>query len=247
MIPRPTFDLHPAGHPVLSHAHIDVFASYFIKRYFLRSLNVPKAIKATELMNLSSKEDGLRFEFTDLGTYEGHQRLGRLYIKRKLVLLDNCMRGTRAISLPFVVAHEVAHWILHRDCSIATIRENSAMPDDDDATTEAITLPIDRTPLQWVEWQASALAAAMLIPEVAANLAVNRVHKQIFQTIRQPDVIYNNMTPGNVLEASTKLGLVADMFCVSKTVATIRLKHLKLYEEQAAISPHTDLSSFQTR
>lgn len=232
MFPKATIELHPAGHPVLSHPYLDKFALVFLRRYFEKHVQRPTVLSANDLIEVAKREEGLKFEFTDLGSLDGRKRLGSTYLKGRLILLDNCLLDTRRVSLPFVTAHEIAHWILHRGCAIKDLRNKDAMPDDDVSMDNPPVPVFERTPLQWIEWQASALAAAILIPEEAAKLAVRAAHRSQFQTRRQNGLIYNNGSPSAVLEADVKLGLVAEMFGVSKTVTRIRLKHLELYEEQ---------------
>lgn len=244
MIVRPTFTVRSDGQPQLSQEQLERFAEQFLTRYFPSCLASPTKLRATDLLQLFQTEDGGSFSFADLGQEFGRKRLGRLYPKRKHILLDSCLCRERDVSLPFVTAHEFAHWLLHRDCPLKELREAESFPDDD-AERESMNHPRwSRGPLEWIEWQANALASAILVPRQQAAIAVLNVNATHFPTHRQQHLIFKNLTPAGRGEADIKLGVVAEAFGVSKTVTRIRLSRLGLYQEQPQPKAQPNLSAF---
>lgn len=232
MLTRPNLRYLSDGHPILSQREIEAYAETLLKTHFPSRLAVPKPLTAAELMTLVRDQDGVVTERDDLGS-EGHRkRLGRMYLKRKIIVLDHVLFGERQISLPFVMAHEVSHWLLHRDCNITAIKEREQFPDDDDETEDIDKSLQGWTALQWLEWQASKLAGALLIPRLAAHLTLVGLQKDMGFSESRLGVIYENSSAEGRAESAEQIEWVAKLFDVSKTVTRIRLSNLGLYRKQ---------------
>ena len=126
---------------------------------------------------------------------------------------------------------KLAHWLLHRDCSIAVIKQKDEFPGDGEEVEDADKSAVGWTSLQFIEWQASKLGAALLIPKIAAIHSIYSIQIGLSVPLRQ-GVIYENKEPEGRAESDRHLGLVAQEFGVSKTVARIRLTDLSLYHQQ---------------
>jgi Zn-dependent peptidase ImmA (M78 family) len=241
MLKRPHLDYHPNGHPVLSRQQIDAYAVQFLTAYFPNNLRNPSILSPVALLTKAHDEDGLNTTILDLGHESMKKRLGRIIPAKKLIILDPCLHEERHISLPFVVAHEVAHWLLHRDCKIAAIRAGESFPDDDEQTEQIDAADIGWTSLQWIEWQANKLAAALLIPKEPAIQAIYSLETELGINT-QKGIIYENPTPGSRIETYTLLDRIAALFGVSKTVTRIRLTDLQLFQKQKPNTPRPRLS-----
>ena len=231
MLRRPNLQYHPSGHPILSARAIEEYAEGFLAEYFPSHLPGPSPLRAAALISLVGDQDGVRTADDDLGLEGLRKCLGRMYLKRKLIVLDRVLFAERQISLPFVMAHEFAHWLLHRDCEIAAIKLQEKFPDDSDEAENPDKLDSGWTSLQFIEWQASKFAAALLIPKMAAIRAIYSVQTDLSIPLRK-GVIYENTTAGGRAESEQQLELVAKIFEVSKTVTRIRLADLSLYHQQ---------------
>lgn len=197
-------------------------------------------LRSDELLALVNNEDGVKNSIQDLGYQDVRKRLGRMYLKEKEIVLDTCLFAERKVSLPFVTAHEFAHWVLHRDCAIAAIRAKKSFPED--GTEEAEFSNLRWTSLQWIEWQASKLVAAMLIPKAAAIIAIWTVQSELAINTRK-GLLYENSNLSGRVETMAQLSRVSEMFGVSKTVAKIRLRDIGLYHQQTPSEIRTNRSA----
>jgi hypothetical protein len=186
-----------------------------------------------EVLELLNREDGVMTQRQDLGWVGAKKRLGRMYLKRKIVVLDDVLFGERQISLPFVVCHELGHWLLHRECNISAMKERELFPEDDEYAEE-FSSSVDPawSSLDFIEWQASTFAAAVLLPFAAACAAILEVQEQLGIAMLK-GVIYENVTPEGKALADQQVKAVAERFDVSQMATRIRLKNCKLYHEQA--------------
>lgn len=231
MLPRPKLRYHPDGHPVLSQREIEDYAELLLKTYFPSNMVVPRPMTAGALMVLANEQDGVVTEPGDLGSEGIRKRLGRMYLKRKVVILDHVLFAERQISLPFVMAHEFAHWLLHRDCSITIIKGREQFPDDGDETEGIDKSILGWSAIDWLEWQASKLAGALLIPRLAAYNSIVGLQREMGITVRH-GIIYENPTPESRAESEEQIERIAKFFDVSKTVTRIRLADLGMYQQQ---------------
>lgn len=231
MLPRPTLRYHPDGHPVLSHREIENYAEALLKDHFPARLTVPSPLTAPDLITLVHDQDGVTVERAELGSDGIRKRLGRMYLKRKHIVLDDILFTERQISLPFVTAHEVAHWLLHRDCSITSIKEREQFPDDGEDAEEIDKSVLGWSALHWLEWQASKLAGALLIPRAAAHNTIIGLQNNMGIALNR-GIIFQNPTPESRAESEEQIEWVAKLFDVSKTVTRIRLADLGMYQRQ---------------
>lgn len=239
MLKRPSLSYHHNGHPVLSRSQIDLFATEFLAAYFPSNNIHPSRLSANDLFDLVERHDGVTHAIDDLGHDSLLKILGRIFLAKKHIILDSSLIGDRAISLPFVAAHEVAHWLLHRDCDIAAIRSNENLPDDDEETEQIDASLTTWTSLEWIEWQANKLAAALLIPTRAAINAIYALQGDMAINTRK-GIIYKNSGVQGSIETHAQIIKIAALFGVSNTVARIRLKDLGLYHEQVPSKQQPD-------
>lgn len=132
------------------------------------------------------------------------------------------------------MAHEVAHWLLHRDCDISAIKEREQFPDDDDETEDIDKSVQGWTALQWLEWQASKLAGALLIPRLAAHNTLVGLQKEMGFSQNRLGAIFENSSTEGRAESAEQIEVIAKLFDVSKTVTRIRLSNLGIYKKQDA-------------
>ncbi len=232
MLTRPNLRYLPDGHPILSQREIEDYAETLLEAHFPLRLAMPMPLKAGDLMTLVNDQDGVVTTRDDLGSKGHRKRLGRMYLKRKTVVLDHVLFGERQISLPFVMAHEVAHWLLHRDCDITAIKEREQFPDDDDETEDIDKSAQGWTALQWLEWQASKLAGALLIPRLAAHNTLVGLQKDMGFSQNRLGAIFENSSTEGRAESAEQIEWIAKLFDVSKTVTRIRLSNLGMYKKQ---------------
>lgn len=124
----------------------------------------------------------------------------------------------------FTLAHEVAHWLLHRSYHSPThqqyqMRDNKAYIVCRKQDIECSARQF-RSENDWEEWQADCLAASLLMPKETFTRAFERV---VVQNQFSKEMIYKRVSRETESVFKRDLGKV---FNVSKKAVEIRLKDL---------------------
>lgn len=138
---------------------------------------------------------------------------------RGTVLITTDLAGLRNIPrCRYTKMHESAHWILHQDVGVTACKRIEQYRVE------------NRTPHDWMEWQADALAAAMLMPQGVFADYVRRA-------IRKEGGTSGYLVEGNQTDRCRFyeiIGDVASTFRVSHRAAQIRMIHLGLIRTESA-------------
>jgi len=226
------------GMYILDRSQIDEIATMLLQYY------QPSALAHTRPVDIDAlAEDGLclTVRYAALGFGSGVLGLTAFEDVENLPCLDDMFRPTR-ISLSagtvvihtelqgnkprrrFTVAHECAHWVLHRSFHSPT-NQKYAFRAQQSPYRACRAERIERTrqytfktDTDWGEWQADTLASALLMP------------LKPFRSFSE-QIIYNNyhrryLLPKTNWEYFETIEEIADQFQVSKTAAEIRLKQL---------------------
>lgn len=138
---------------------------------------------------------------------------------KKQIHVDASLVGTERYA--FIVAHEIAHFFLHTNLEVdQSIYENQS-DSSYDPTIGKHLLINDR---QWIEWQASQLAACILLPK--HSVLYKLVEYQTRIGIRNKGTIYVDNNPQNVSDFKNILCILSDYFGVSSTNLKYRLSDL---------------------
>ena len=223
---------------VLSRTEIESMAIAIMKDFnsiFWKNLDIPyKSPQATPIDQFATEYLGLDVTFYPLskdGSFlgltayadteyilnlEGKQHT--LPLKKNQVVLDNGFIDPVKIKdlcgkRRFTLAHECAHQILY------------ALEQDEGKTAcrrlyserRVYDRRSQRKEIDWTEWQADSLGAAILMPSHEIQTAME------FLMPQKKLVTYGNKVPE---ESSLVLTRLCKLFGVSKTAMSIRLKHL---------------------
>ena len=239
------FERKSNGMYIISRVGMDKVAREFLSEYAPNALTKAEPVGissiAEEHLGLTLKYQNLSpngeisglvtFGDTEYDCYDRMFRPVKLEIADGTILIDVSL--SKEISYPrrrYTIAHEVSHRLLHRSyrspsnkqfsfrgkhgALIACRAGNIERPYDDGGT---------KTDPEWEEWQADALAAAILMPkDTFGPLAETMIHS------RTGTRFLSQATPREIRQDIIKR--IAGAFVVSHRATEIRLKHLKLMQ-----------------
>jgi Zn-dependent peptidase ImmA (M78 family) len=133
----------------------------------------------------------------------------------------------------FTLAHEVSHWILHRSYHSPTNQQYRfrAVKNNYVACRESTIesfLDERNTETDWEEWQANALAAAILMPLAS-------FHHKTSQVIREHTGSSYLLDTHSSRDFYRILSQISDTFAVSKSAAKIRMKQLGFIKDISVV------------
>ena len=134
----------------------------------------------------------------------------------------------------FTIAHECAHWILHRPTlKVVPKRPSLNLQQTSDQEDLAIVcrkvttkpkLPGERTAMDWKEWQADNLASALLMPSAAVHTFMKDYTRRLSEKTKFMFADYGEQYVQ--AQTSSLLRQLAALFQVSERTAEIRLNRL---------------------
>jgi Zn-dependent peptidase ImmA (M78 family) len=175
----------------------------------------------------------LNYYWADLGFQGESKVLGKVNFPTKSLFLDETLQSERQIQFRFTAAHEVGHWVLHR---YQPLRLNKRPVDEVVDDEDSLCRLESTTPWDWVEIQANAFAAALVLPKATFQKLLVKVQADI-GIIKNLGFVFKQ-SETNPDFVRTLAGL-SDIYGVSKQSVKIRLRTLKIIEEE-------DLKSLKT-
>ena len=195
--------------PKLSKENIKNKVQFFIKKCG-SSLYQNQYCDIDLLLNELKKQEGLHYIETTLGKHEQAKILGVMISEKKTIAIDMFLNQYPEVKR-FTQAHEIAHWVLHRDCYFP----DYSLADTQERLTMARSLV---TTYDWVEWHANTFAMHLLISEPIFR----RVY-QSAKTLLHIDAPLKDVVPKDYHRLLTFL---SHTFMVSRTVMGIYIKQL---------------------
>ena len=163
------------------------------------------------LIQLMSKKFGLLYKEISLGAVGQQKILGLMAPDENCIYIDPILDQNQNMKR-FTQAHEIAHWILHRNVDLA----DYDLADTEDRFDQHRSLT---TTYDWVEWQANTFAAYLLIPEKRFSMALNKGMTLLH--------IKNQVKDIQPFEFYKLQKILAHQFQVSQTVIGIYYQHFK--------------------
>lgn len=245
------------GVPILSRREIEDIAEQVIHSYKPKLVNSPGVLDV-ELFIENYAE--LEMDYQDL-THDGsilgmtvfndcripvydaeNEKAVRMTVNEGTVLIDNSLLESDQLRRGrFTLAHEAAHWLLHRQMYLENKNQISLF---EALEMEEKKLPVIKcrtsdieskgkkelvTDDEWMEWQADYMASVLLMPRKAFSSLV----KEKFKSAKIDKNFYRLGTDFETdLWAEAMAYEMADFFEVSVTAAKIRLKNLGFIKDQ---------------
>ncbi|MEB6113921.1 ImmA/IrrE family metallo-endopeptidase [Kurthia gibsonii] len=215
--------------PVISKEGLDKVAETFLKKYYPVALEKPMKVPACKI----AKKMGLKVHkvhITQLGTifgqiYFSDSRIKyydiatgtykKARVKRGTILIDSNVFFMRNIgSMNNTIIHECVHWDLHKNFFELEKLYNPEARAISCQVREGAEDERNRTPLDWMEWQANALAPRILMPEKQTRVKIEELIAK-YQKCNEKGYTYT------IFEAV--VDELSDFFEVSKVAAKIRM------------------------
>lgn len=223
-----TLRLDANGVPVLSRIDLEEWAERFVSYFSPRAFKEPGPTPINEITQGLVRLGHIHFVINaELGSSpEGFKYRGRFHIPSRTIFMDRSLEpgGPR---FNFTLAHELAHFVLHRDLASSAFKLSTGqIADTDQEVLNHLEGDSDRT---WLEWQANAFASSMLLPRLTVGTAIRQKQWQMGIT-RNLGLIYN--TKSNRADFNSVLTHLGDVYQVSRSAARLRLRELNLLIEE---------------
>jgi hypothetical protein len=170
------------GIPIFSEARLEAIATELLSKHCPHVLKTPMATPVMGILEELKKRTHLKVQMADLGGQDGNKVLGRVNFPTKTLFLDNSLTGERAVTFQFTAAHEIGHWVLHR-YNYQNWKFSSKRTDDLEDDEQSLCRLSNRSPKDWLEYQANTFAAALVMPRQMFFAAL--VKQQHTQGIRR--------------------------------------------------------------
>ncbi|MBS1689562.1 MAG: ImmA/IrrE family metallo-endopeptidase [Bacteroidetes bacterium] len=200
---------------------------HFNENYF--SLIRPTPLN--DIVNNLVRQDYLKYEELILGyANDGSRILGCYIPNKKFILIDPTLKSNQKSKFNFVLGHELGHFVLHRNL-VTPVNDEDIQDSDTKIFSEKKELVTD---LDFMEWQANYFSSVILLPKDMLYNKLIRVVEKL--GMRWKGRIFVDSQRCNQTDYYNVLAMLCDFFEVSKTVAEIRLKELRLLIDKRAIA-----------
>jgi len=229
--------------PIISKNQLDDIAEGFLKKYYPKALTVPMKVppkKIAEIMGLKIVQVHITKTGIIFGQIYFSDSITKIYdvstdtykkvkVKRGTILIDPDVFFMRNVgSLNNTIIHECVHWELHKKFFELESLYNREARGISCQVIEGAKPESNRTPLDWMEWQANALAPRILMPKSTTKQKIEEF------IIKHKD----SKTTSHSLYAVV-ISELAEFFDVSKVAAKIRMIDLG-YKQAMGIFNYID-------
>jgi Zn-dependent peptidase ImmA (M78 family) len=225
-----------SGIPRLGPTEIEAIATELLSLYCPDVLQRPSITPVLVIIDKLKARTKLTFEMGDLGLFKGEKVLGCVNLNTRTLSLDNILIGARRMSLLFTAAHEIGHWVIHRhnfrNWKLNETEEAGTLIDDE-KTLHRLS---QRTPREWLEYQANVFASCLVMPRSTFMQAVSdqQAEMGISRNLGEVFLTSANYSRKDYHDLRTRLSKVFD---VSVTSVGVRIATLKLLREEPVRRP----------
>ncbi len=225
------FKYDKSGVPILSRKNLDNIALSFLAKHDFDCLDLPQATPLASICDTLSKKNNLKFIFNrDLSyTQEGYKTYGRFNATKNIIYVDKSIQWNDP-RFTFVLAHEIAHFILHRKIKPKVLTDTADFEISDTKRHLIINRLDKNNPRNWIEWQANKFASSMLLPTSTVPTAVTSIQKNIGIN-RGIGSIYLDHQASNVKHFIEVQNYLSKLYETPKITVKIRLAELKILTE----------------
>ncbi len=212
------------GVPILTAAEIEEIATAVLEKHCAVVLREPRLTPVIEIIEALGKSTQLRSIVTDLGTRGNYKILGRVNFSQRVLSLDTLLMTERKVQMRFTAGHEIGHWILHRwNYENWRFPSPQAAQHDLEDTEDSFGQLKPCSSRDWIEWQANAFAAALIMPCTTVHKALVETQKSLgikrnLGIVWLSDAAYSRR---DFLDVANRL---SDIYAVSRDSIRVRLK-----------------------
>ncbi|MBN1554152.1 MAG: ImmA/IrrE family metallo-endopeptidase [Phycisphaerae bacterium] len=214
------------GIPIIGRDQVEDKAEEFLKYFNVSIYGEPTGTPLMDICTRMNSEFNIVFVFDqDLGiSTQGKKILGRFQQKPRIIFIDSSLEKLSP-RWRFTLCHELGHLVFHRNVDLVSAKAKDTDTEDD---IDGESPPSQsRTNSDWMEWQAHAFSASILLPRLM-------VQKVVFDSIKELGLkidfgpIYLDNQPCNQCNYGMIIHKLTELFGASKKAVEIRLKKLKL-------------------
>lgn len=221
------------GVPILRALQVEDIATEVLQKHCPNVLKKPAMTPVLEIIHALGKTTGLESAVADLGSKGPAKVLGKLIFSKKLLLLDSSLTRDREVQMRFTAAHEVGHWILHR-WNYKNWKFNTGSGDDGLEDDEKTLCRLDqRSPQDWLEWQANVFAASLVMPRGTFQRALVET-QGAFNITRNVGTVWLSDAAYSQRDFKLVGNRLANIYGVSLTSIRVRLSTLELLRDESA-------------
>ncbi|QJB41712.1 ImmA/IrrE family metallo-endopeptidase [Chitinophaga oryzae] len=190
-------------------------------------LDRPTAIPIMKVVEYLRANYNISFDFqAKFPLSAGSNLLGAYVFSKKLILIDSELASNEK-RFNFTLAHEIGHWLLHRNVKILGNRSDIIT---DDSTIIGNGPRKLHTDYDWMEWQANYLASSLLMPPNLIKASLIKI--QAKNGISKQGIIFLDIQYGNIKDYNNIIIGLSDLLAVSKQAIEFRLRDLGLIIDQ---------------
>jgi Zn-dependent peptidase ImmA (M78 family) len=215
----------PHGVPILKFTRIEEIAAELLRKRCNHVLQKGCPTPVLDILEKLREKTKLNYEMADLGTVDGKKVLGKVNFPSRTLFLDKCLLDERSIQFRFTAAHEIGHWVLHR---YRPLRINEQGPVEEFTDDEDSLCRLESTTSrEWVERQANAFAAALVLPIATFRAELVSAQREIGIT-KNLGVAFLNNDPSSKGDLGHIVAMLSDKYNVSKESVKVRLRTQQL-------------------
>ncbi|WP_430614452.1 ImmA/IrrE family metallo-endopeptidase [Flavobacterium sp. JP2137] len=213
----------------LSKRQIDNIVSKLISDFNPTILQNATATPLFDLLDFLNKTHNLQFEYSKILDNSDNEVLGYFNSENTTIYINPSIKGTKIE--PFVIGHEIGHFILHRHLKINEVVYNNFQDTSFNLITQSFKLD---NPKNWIEWQANHFSSCLLLPETSIKLML--VIIQLELGISKTGSIFLDEQECNKNDFREITRRLAIHFETSKISIEYRLNSLKLINRPIRIN-----------
>lgn len=226
-----TFQHDRYGVPILSNTEIESLTEVFLRHFHPECLEKPSLTPLASIASTLADRKHVRFEFNrNLGSTDGKRTFGQIDFREKVICIDVRIDANGPIFL-FTLAHEIAHFALHRKAPLRLPDQTSSGEHVDDRTTVFALHRAPGSPRDHLERRANRFAAALLMPGKTVREFVEEVQKELGLSDARRGYIFLDSQGTNLRDYHTLVDRMKKQYQTSFTASKIRLRELGILWE----------------
>lgn len=206
----------------LSKKQINNIAFEVINEFNPKVIQYVQPTPLFDLLDFLKKKYDLKFHYADNdANLLNNKFLGYFNSETNTIIINPSIRGTK--KEPFVIGHEIGHFILHRELKVNKTVYNNFKDTEFNLFKQSYSLD---NPKNWIEWQANAFSSALLLPDISIEAMLIAIQQEI--GISKAGRIYLDEQECNRKDFQEIIERLSIHFQVSKINVEYRLESLNL-------------------
>lgn len=216
---------------------IEKIANNFLNQYNSDVINSALPTPIDKLIEYLKIEKSIEIEYSDIIDSHNNKILGYYDLSKSKIIINESIKGT--LQLPFVLAHEIGHYVLHSELKINQTIYNNFKDIEFNFFEQSYSI---RNNKQWIEWQANYFASCLLMPKTSIIARLIDIQKQL--GISKPGSIFLDNQQCNKDDYWDITKWLANYFGVGRNSIEYRLNDLGLIKKPPPSKDDIDSKEF---